>query len=69
MASGTLFVVSMDVVIRLRNTGLKWVDVANMLSITPKTLRIWRHDNNYDHLSASKAIELNEIKYFDISAG
>jgi hypothetical protein len=42
MASGTPFVV-MDVVIRLRNTGLKWVDVANI----PKTLRIWRHNNNH----------------------
>lgn len=47
MASGTSFMVSVDVVKRHRNTGLKWVDVAKILNTTPKTLRIWRQNNDY----------------------
>lgn len=42
------FFVSVDEILRHRSTGLKWVDIASLLGVTPKTLRLWRINNNYE---------------------
>ena len=47
-ASRAVFFVSIDEVARHRSTGLKWVDIASILGVTPKTLRLWRINNNYE---------------------
>lgn len=45
--SRATFFVSVDEILRHRSTGLKWVDIASLLGVTPKTLRIWRDNNDY----------------------
>ena len=41
------FFVSVDEILRHRSTGLKWIDIASLLGVTPKTLRVWRDNNDY----------------------
>ena len=32
----------------LRRSGLKWIDISNLLGISKSSLKRWRDDNNYN---------------------